>query len=130
MIERFNGIAKAKDRKIEMLIYNKVLINRDDKRRIDLSEDLERAIRREVRPLLDNRGGKIKSITVKDGTATIEVTWLGIFCCMREESVVPYIESIIKSRIKGINDVEVVEDFSDEIKSRINASLHKNRREM
>ena len=92
-----------------------------------MSENVEKAIRREITPLLEKRGGKIKSITVKDGIATIEVTWLGVFCWMREESVVPYIESIIKSRIRGIEGVNVMEDLSDEIKFRINASLRKKR---
>jgi len=95
-----------------------------------LSEKLEKTIRREIRPLLENKGGEIRSITVKDGVATIEVTWLGVFCCMREESVVPYIKSQIKNRIEGIKDVNVIEDLSDEIKSRINALLYKDRMKM
>ena len=93
-----------------------------------MPEDVEKAIRREIIPLLEMRGGKIESITVRDGVVTIRVTWLGVFCWVREESVVPYIKSIIKSRIKGIKGVNVVENLSDEIKSRTNDLLCKNKR--
>ncbi len=73
-----------------------------------MKEEVEEAIEKYVRPLLQADGGDIELIEVKDGIAKVQLTGACGCCPMSMLTLKQGVEEILKQHVKDLKAVEAV----------------------
>jgi len=73
-----------------------------------MKEEVEEAIEKYVRPLLQADGGDIELIDVKDGIAKVQLTGACGCCPMSMLTLKQGVEEILKQHVKDLKAVEAV----------------------
>lgn len=78
-------------------------------------DKVERVLEKEVRPYLREHFGDVELISVNDGVVKIKLTGQCKNCPSAKFTVEDVIEKALKSSIKGIKEVILVNEVSEEL---------------